>query len=374
VDLKKTVREILEDIESNGLSAVKNYSERFDQYTGELSLGEAEWQMAQAVSEYDQQVVERISQRLIEYHQRQRGTDDVYRKGDSVFGLVTRPIRRVGIYVPGGKPLPSTLLMTLIPAQLAGVKEIVVCTPPKEGTIHPLIIYIAEKFGVGELYKLGGVQAIGAMTYGAGMKGVDKIFGPGNAFVNEAKRQVYGRVGIDSLAGPSEICVIADDTAAPEYVKEDLLSQREHGADSRAWLLTTSSTLHDYCADPTINTLLFDNLEDCVERANQIAPEHLEIITSEPMALAEKINTAGAVYLGQYTPVPSADYFLGSNHVLPTGCAARFSSVLTVGDFQRKMTLASLSRDEFMADRELGIRMATIEGLVHHRKAMEVRR
>jgi len=224
------------------------------------------------------------------------------------------------------------------------------------------------------LYKLGGVQAIGAMTYGAGMEAVDKIFGPGNAFVNEAKRQVYGRVGIDSLAGPSEICVIADDTAAPEYVKEDLLSQREHGADSRAWLLTTSSTLHDYCADPTINTLLFDNLEDCVERANQIAPEHLEIITSEPMALAEKINTAGAVYLGQYTPVPSADYFLGSNHVLPTGCAARFSSVLTVGDFQRKMTLASLSRDEFMADRELGIRMATIEGLVHHRKAMEVRR
>jgi histidinol dehydrogenase len=180
-------------------------------------------------------------------------------------------------------------------------------------------------------------------------------------------------VGIDSLAGPSEICVIADDTAVGEYVKEDLLSQREHGSDSKAWLLTTSKELSDYCTDPTINTLLFDNLDACVERANQIAPEHLEIITKEPMAVAEKINTAGAVYLGNYTPVPSADYFLGSNHVLPTGRAARFSSVLTVGDFQRKMTLASLSKEEFMKDRELGIRMATIEGLEHHRRSMEVR-
>jgi len=374
VDLKKTVREILEDIETNGFSAVQKYSTKFDNYDGELTLSEAQWQTAQSVSEYDKEVVDRIAKRLTAYHERQKGTDDVYRKGDSLFGLVTRPIRRVGIYVPGGKPLPSTLLMTLIPAKIAGVNEIVVCTPPKDGTIHPLILYIAEKFGISELYKVGGVQAIGAMTYGAGMRGVDKIFGPGNAFVNEAKRQVYGQVGIDSLAGPSEICVIADDSATAEYVKEDLLSQREHGEDSKAWLLTTSRQLYDYCADPTIHTRFFDSLDECVERANQIAPEHLEIITQEPMALAEKINTAGAVYLGNYTPVPSADYFLGSNHVLPTGRAARFSSVLTVADFQRKMTLASLSRDEFMADRELGIRMATIEGLEHHRQSMEVRR
>lgn len=373
MDLKKTVREILEDIETNGLSAVKHYSARFDHYNGELNLCEGERQQTQRISDFDKEVVDRIAKRLTEYHERQKGMDDVYRKGDSIFGLVTRPIRRVGIYVPGGKPLPSTLLMTLIPAKIAGVNEIVVCTPPNDGMIHPLIIYIAETFGIRELYKVGGVQAIGAMTYGAGMEAVDKIFGPGNAFVNEAKRQVYGQVGIDSLAGPSEICLIADDSAMPEYVKEDLLSQREHGEDSKAWLLTTSRQLYDYCADPTINTLLFDSLDDCVERANQIAPEHLEIITQEPMALAEKINTAGAVYLGNYTPVPSADYFLGSNHVLPTGRAARFSSVLTVADFQRKMTLASLSREEFMADRELGIRMATIEGLEHHRKSMEVR-
>ncbi len=374
MDLKKTVREILEDIESNGLSAVKKYSEKFDNYAGELSLNDDEWQTAQSVSDFDKEVVDRIAKRLREYHERQKGTDDIYKKGDSLFGLVTRAINRVGIYVPGGKPLPSTLLMTLIPAKLAGVSEIVVCTPPNEGTVHPLIIYIAQQFGITELYKVGGVQAIGAMTYGAGMEAVDKIFGPGNAFVNEAKRQVYGEVGIDSLAGPSEICVIADDTAVGEYVKEDLLSQREHGSDSKAWLLTTSQALYDDCADPTINTLLFDTLEECVQKANQIAPEHLEIITKEPMTLAQKINTAGAVYLGNYTPVPSADYFMGSNHVLPTGRAARFSSVLTVAAFQRKMTLASLSKEEFMADRELGIRMATIEGLEHHRKAMEVRK
>ena len=373
MDLKETVREILEDIETNGLSAVQKYSTKFDNYDGELTLSDAQWQTAQSVSEYDKEIVDRIAKRLTDYHERQKGTDDVYKKGDSVFGLVTRPINRVGIYVPGGKPLPSTLLMTVIPAKLAGVKEIVVCTPPNDATVHPLIIYIAQKFGITELYKVGGVQAIGAMTYGAGMEAVDKIFGPGNAFVNEAKRQVYGEVGIDSLAGPSEICIIADDTAVSEYVREDLLSQREHGSDSKAWLLTTSKQLSDYCADPTINTLLFDNLDTCVQKANQIAPEHLEIITKDPMALTQKINTAGAVYLGNYTPVPSADYFLGSNHVLPTGRAARFSSVLTVAAFQRKMTLASLSKEEFMEDRELGIRMASIEGLEHHRKSMEVR-
>ncbi len=374
MNTKKIVREILEDIERRGMKAINKYSRAFDNYDGELTLSASEWQGSQSVSEYDRQIVERIAQRLTQYHERQLTRDDIYFKGDSLFGLVNRPIARVGLYIPGGKPLPSTLLMSLIPAKLAGVSEIVVCTPPKNGTVHPLIIYIAQKFSVKELYKVGGVQAIGAMTYGVGMKGVDKIFGPGNAFVNEAKRQVYGEVGIDSLAGPSEICVIADSTAEPEYVRQDLLSQREHGQDSQAWLLTTSKTLHQYCTDPTINTLLFDDLASCVQKANEIAPEHLEIITENPLKLVESIKTAGALYLGEYTPVPSADYFLGSNHVLPTGRAARFSSVLTVNDFQRKMTLASLSKEEFMRDRELGIRMAQIEGLEHHRKSMEVRR
>lgn len=373
MDIKKMVRKILEDIETTGIESVKKYSEKFDGYSGELALTDAEWATAEEVSEYDREVVNRIATRLTDYHKRQIVNDDIFFKADSIFGLVNRAIDRVGIYVPGGKPLPSTLLMTVIPALLAGVKDIVVCTPPKEGTVNPLIIYIAKKFGITELYKVGGVQAIAAMTYGAGFKRVNKIFGPGNAFVNEAKRQVYGDVGIDSLAGPSEICVIADSTAKGEFIKEDLLSQREHGNDSKAWLLTTSTNLADYCTDPSIDIKVLDTLEACTELANEIAPEHLEIVTENPLKLLDFIRNAGAVYLGQYTPVPSADYFLGSNHVLPTGKAARFSSVLTVSDFQRRMTVASLSKEEFMADRELGIRMATIEGLEHHKKSMEVR-
>ncbi len=373
MDIKKMVRKILEDIETTGIESVKKYSEKFDGYSGDLALTDAEWATAEEVSEYDREVVNRIATRLTDYHKRQIVNDDIFFKADSIFGLVNRAIDRVGIYVPGGKPLPSTLLMTVIPALLAGVKDIVVCTPPKEGTVNPLIIYIAKKFGITELYKVGGVQAIAAMTYGAGFKRVNKIFGPGNAFVNEAKRQVYGDVGIDSLAGPSEICVIADSTAKGEFIKEDLLSQREHGNDSKAWLLTTSTNLADYCTDPSIDIKVLDTLEACTELANEIAPEHLEIVTENPLKLLDFIRNAGAVYLGQYTPVPSADYFLGSNHVLPTGKAARFSSVLTVSDFQRRMTVASLSKEEFMADRELGIRMATIEGLEHHKKSMEVR-
>ncbi|HOO33574.1 MAG TPA: histidinol dehydrogenase [Thermotogota bacterium] len=373
MDIKTTVREILEDIEKNGFKAVENYSEKFDGYTGSLNLSEEEWESAEQVSERDRTVVERIAERLTDYHSRQLEKDDIYFKKDSVFGLVSRSIDRVGIYVPGGKPLPSTLLMTVIPAILAGVKDIVVCTPPKNGSINPLIIYIARKFGITELYKVGGVQAIAAMTYGAGFKSVNKIFGPGNAFVNEAKRQVYGDVGIDSLAGPSEICVIADSTATGSFIKEDLLSQREHGKDSKAWLLTTSEKLAEYCSDSSIDIEILETLEECAERANSIAPEHLEIVTEKPLKIVDLIRNAGAVYLGEYTPVPSADYFLGSNHVLPTGKAARFSSVLTVNDFQRRMTVASLSKEEFMADRDLGIRMAQIEGLEHHRKSMEVR-
>jgi len=368
MDIRKIVADILADIDNNRVEALKRYSKKFDDYDGAFLLDSEEWKEAESVSEKDRAFIDRIANRLEEYHKRQVPRDDIYFSRDSIFGLVNRPIKKVGIYVPGGKPLPSTLLMTVIPAKLAGVRDIVVCTPPTGGKIHPIIIYIAQKFGIKELYKLGGVQAIGAMAYGAGMSGVDKIFGPGNAFVNEAKRQVFGTVGIDSLAGPSEICVIADETAEKESVKEDLMSQREHGSDSKAWLLTTSGELAGYCEDDRIETQIFKTQSECARRANEIAPEHLELIVDRPLKLLPQIRNAGAVYLGPYTPVPSADYFLGSNHVLPTGRSARFSSVLTVGDFQRRMTVASLSKEEFMTERELGIRMAEIEGLEHHRK------
>ncbi|MCD6143861.1 histidinol dehydrogenase, partial [Thermococcus sp.] len=186
--------------------------------------------------------------------------------------------------------------------------------------------------------------------------------------------QVFGTVGIDSLAGPSEIAVIADESANKDYVLGDLLSQLEHGKDSKGWLLTTSKELAEYCNKEGIEVVLCESLEKCAEKVNEIAPEHLEVLTKEPLKLVDLIENAGAIYLGEYTPVPAADYFLGVNHVLPTGGAAKFSSVLTVMDFMKRVSLAYVSREEFLQERYLGIRLAEIEGLELHKKALEVRR
>ena len=375
MDLEEYVSGILRDIRERGIEAVREYSEKFDNYSGPFRVTEEEFEEAEKlIPEEDKEIIERIIKRLWEYHERQKPREELFVKNGSLYGIVYRPIGRIGVYVPGGKPLPSTLMMVAVPARIAGVKEIAVTVPPKDGKVNPYVLYVAKKLGISEVYKIGGVQAIGAMAYGIGMKKVDKIFGPGNRFVNEAKRQVFGVVGIDSLAGPSEIAVIADETAEKEYVLADLLSQLEHGKDSKAWLLTTSRELAEYCSREGIEVILCDNLEECAGKANEIAPEHLEIITEEPMGLVELIENAGAIYLGPYTPVPSADYFLGVNHVLPTGGAAKFSGVLTVMDFLKPITLAMVSREEFLAERELGIRMAEVEGMELHRRSMEVRR
>ena len=375
MDLEEYVSEILRDIRERGIEAVREYSEKFDNYSGPFRVTEEEFEEAEKlIPEEDKDVIGRIIKRLWEYHERQKPREELFIKNGSLYGLIYRPIRRIGVYVPGGKPLPSTLMMVAVPARIAGVKEIAAMVPPKGGKVNPYVLYVAKKLGISEVYKLGGVQAIGAMAYGIGMRKVDKIFGPGNRFVNEAKRQVFGVVGIDSLAGPSEIAVIADETAEKEYVLADLLSQLEHGKDSKAWLLTTSRELAEYCSREGIEAILCESLEECAEKANDIAPEHLEVMTENPMGLVELIENAGAVYLGSYTPVPSADYFLGVNHVLPTGGTARFSGVLTVMDFLKPITLAMVSRGEFLEERGLGIRMAEVEGMELHRRSMEVRR
>lgn len=375
LELESYVAEILRDIRERGVEAVREYSKKFDGYDGEFRVSEEEFDEAKKqIPERDKEIIKRIIERIWEYHARQKEKDELYIRNASIYGIIYRPIRRIGIYVPGGKPLPSTLMMIGVPAKIAGVKEIVVTTPPKDGKVDPYVLYIAEILDIKEVYKFGGIQAIGAMAYGIGMKRVDKIFGPGNKFVNEAKRQVFGIVGIDSLAGPSEIAVIADETAKKEYVLYDLLSQLEHGKDSKAWLLTTSKELAEYCSVEGIEVVLCESLEECAKKANEIAPEHLEILTKEPMNLVELIENAGAIYLGEYTPVPAADYFLGVNHVLPTGGTARFSGVLTVMDFMKRISLAYVSREEFLRERYLGIRLAEIEGLEMHKKSMEVRK
>ncbi|WP_297480268.1 histidinol dehydrogenase [Thermococcus sp.] len=374
-ELESYVAEILRDIRERGIEAVREYSRRFDGFDGPFRVSEEEFREAEEViPEKDREIIERTIKRLWDYHKRQKPKDELFIKNGSLYGLIYRPIERIGIYVPGGKPLPSTLMMVAVPARIAGVKEIAVTIPPKDEKVNPYVLYVAKKLGISEVYKLGGVQAIGAMAYGIGMEKVDKIFGPGNRFVNEAKRQVFGVVGIDSLAGPSEIAVIANESADKEYVLADLLSQLEHGKDSRAWLLTTSRELAEYCSRDGIEVILCETLEECAKKVNEIAPEHLEIITENPMRIVDLIENAGAIYLGPYTPVPSADYFLGVNHVLPTGGTARFSGVLTVMDFLKPITLAMVSREEFLAERELGLRLAEIEGMELHRRSMEVRK
>ncbi|WP_297416803.1 histidinol dehydrogenase [Thermococcus sp.] len=375
MDLERYVSGMLADIRERGLEAVKEYSERFDSYGGPFRVSEEEFEEAEKlIPERDMEIIARTIERIRAYHERQKPEDGLFIRNGSLYGLMYRPIRRIGIYVPGGKPLPSTLMMVGVPARVAGVGEIAVTIPPKDGKVNPYVLYVARLLGIEEVYKLGGVQAIGAMAYGIGMKKVDKIFGPGNRFVNEAKRQVFGVVGIDSLAGPSEIAVIADGSAEKEYVLADLLSQLEHGRDSKAWLLTTSKELAAYCSREGIEVMLCETLEECAEKANEIAPEHLEIITARPMELVDLIENAGAIYLGPYTPVPAADYFLGVNHVLPTGGTAKFSGVLTVRDFMKPISVAQVSRGEFLAERELGIRLAEIEGMAFHRESMEVRK
>ncbi len=373
MNLRRYVSDLLDSIRENGESALRECRQRFDNYTGELAPDGREWAYAETVGKDDRDMFESIIERLSDYHKREEKREFAYLRNGSLFGMKEVPISRIGVYIPGGRPLPSTLMMTAVPALIAGVEEIALCTPPVNGRIPAEILYLAKRFGLKEIYKIGGVQAIAAMAYGIGMKRVDKIFGPGNSYVNEAKRQVYGDVGIDSPAGPSEVCVIADGNANKEYVLNDLMSQREHGKDSKAWLLTPSAELAAFCNNGQIEITILDTLDACVRKANEIAPEHLQILVADPLKYLDSVRNAGAVYFGENTPVPSADYFLGTNHVLPTGGAARFSSVLTVDDFRKRIAFASLSEKELMDHRGLGIRMAAIEGLSYHAKSLAVR-
>ncbi len=374
MDLEDKVDEILTDLKHEGKKALDKYSKRFDDYEGMYEVTREEKKVTETIPKKDKEKIDAIIERIREIHEPQLEGQDLIFKRDSVYGLIERPIERIGIYVPGGKPLPSTLMMVGVPAKIAGVEEIVVTTPPNEGKVDPYVLYAAEALDIDEIYKIGGVQAIGALTYGIGMKSVDKIFGPGNKYVNEAKRQVYGEVGIDSLAGPSEVAVIADETAKEEQIENDLLAQAEHDEDAKAWLLTTSQKLEKTKLSEDVDVKLLPSLERCVEESNKLAPEHLQIMTENPRGLLDQVKNAGAVYLGEYTPASAADYFLGVNHVLPTGGASRFQSVLTVNDFMKKISVAEAGKNDYLKNKGLGIRMAELEGMEYHKRSMEVRK
>ncbi len=404
-EVNQTVREILDSVAKTGDEAVLRYTECFDRASlvpEELQV--EPYRIEAALATIDPALrssLEAAAENIRGFHEAQMaGLTDV--ELDDGAGrrtaLIGRPLAAVGLYVPGGTaPLPSSVLMNAIPAKVAGVERLILCTPPQaDGTIADVILAAAAIAGVDEVYRVGGAQAIGAMAYGTKtIPGVDKIVGPGNIYVNAAKRQVFGTVDIDMFAGPSEILILADLEAPADYVAADLLSQAEHdrlasaiaivrsreqaeairtaalkraARSSRAEILAAS--LRDYAA-----ILVVDTVEEQIELANELAPEHLELCMADESALRllPQIESAGAVFIGYHSPEPLGDYWAGTNHVLPTSGTARFFSPLNCADFRKKISVIRYSREALEMDAEHILRLAESEGLDCHAAAIQVR-
>ncbi|MGN7457850.1 histidinol dehydrogenase [Paenibacillus pasadenensis] len=399
----ESVRQTVEALRTRGDEALLELTERFDGVrlsAAQLRVGEAEIQAAYSQVEPDfLEALRQAAANIRAYHERQKRQSwmDVQPDG-TMLGQVIRPLKRVGVYVPGGKAAyPSSVLMNVIPAQVAGVPEIVMATPPATGGkpgIDPYILVAAAEAGVKEMYRIGGAQAVAALAYGTEtIPPVDKITGPGNIYVALAKRAVYGAVDIDSLAGPSEIAVLADETADPAYVAADLLSQAEHDEMASSLLITPSAALAEAVAaeverqlpllpraaiaresiDRHGAALLVDSLQAGVDVVNRLAPEHLEIMTADPMGLLGSIENAGAIFLGPYSSEPVGDYFAGPNHIIPTNGTARFSSPVNVDDFIKKSSLISYSREALLRDGAQIMTLARHEGLEGHARAIGAR-
>ena len=400
-EYEKTVSEILNNVRNKGDKAVFEYTEKFDGYKyDENTIRVTEKEINEAYNNYDKELIaimEKAFNNIKEYHEKQKQNSWISTKEDgTLLGVKVSAIEKAGVYVPGGKAAyPSSTLMCVIPALVAGVERIVMVTPAnKEGKVADCTLVAAKICGVNEIYKVGGAQAIAALAYGTEtIPKVDKIVGPGNIFVALAKKAVFGHVSIDSVAGPSEILVIADDTANPRYVAADLLSQAEHDQLASAILLTTSKELADKVSaevDIFLKELsrteiiekslenygyiiLCDSIDDAIDAANEIASEHLEILTKNPYETMTKIKNAGAIFLGEYSSEPLGDYFAGPNHVLPTNGTAKFFSPLSVDAFIKKTSIISYSKDalkEIHTDIE---RFALSEGLSAHANSIKVR-
>lgn len=396
-----SVAAILADVKEKGDEAVFDYTKRFDGADiNAANIVVTKKEIDEAYSLVDEQLVEVIRKALVnirEYHakQKQYSWFDSTPNG-TILGQKVTPLNRVGVYVPGGKAAyPSSVLMNIIPAKVAGVNQIIMTTPPgKDGRVNPGTLVAANEAGVDVIYKAGGAQAIAAMAYGTdSIRKVDKIVGPGNIYVALAKKAVYGHVSIDSIAGPSEILVIADETANPRYVAADLLSQAEHDEMASAILITTSEELADkvskeidsFVAELSRSEIISKSLEnygyiliardidEAVETANEIASEHLEIVTKDPFTVMTKIRNAGAIFLGEYSSEPLGDYFAGPNHVLPTNGTAKFFSPLGVDDFIKKSSIISYSREALEPIHEDIIKFANAERLTAHANSIKVR-
>ena len=397
-----SVNEILSNVKENGDKAIFDYTKKFDgaDINAENILVTKEEIQEAYDSLENKELVDIIRKSLNNikvYHEKQKQYSWFDSKPDgSLLGQKVTPIARVGVYVPGGKAAyPSSVLMNVIPAKVAGVEEIVMVTPPgKDGKVNPNTLIAANEAGVDKIYKVGGAQAIGALAYGTeSIKKVDKIVGPGNIFVALAKKAVFGFVSIDSIAGPSEILVLADETANPKYVAADLLSQAEHDELASAILVTTSEelanevskwvdkfvkelsrteimekSLENYCY-----ILVAETMDDAIDAANEIASEHLEILTKNPFDTMTRVKNAGAMFLGEYSSEPLGDYFAGPNHVLPTNGTAKFFSPLSVDDFIKKSSIISFSREALEPMSQDIQKFAKAEGLTAHANSIKVR-
>ncbi len=397
---EKTVAQILSDVRLRKDEAVFDYTERFDgiRLTPD-TLRVTKEEFAEAYKQIDEafiSVLRKAIANIESYHAMQKKTSWFTTQEGILLGQKLTPIASVGVYVPGGKAaLSSSVLMNVIPAKVAGVSDIRIMTPcRKDGTIAPAILVAAKEVGVETVYKVGGAQAIAALAYGTeSIPKVDKIVGPGNIYVALAKKAVYGNVGIDSIAGPSEILVLADETANPRYVAADLLSQAEHDALASAILITTSEELAKQVTEEverfadTLSrrdtilaslenygyVLVAKSMEDAIAATNEIASEHLEILTENPMETMTHIKNAGAIFLGAYASEPLGDYLAGPNHILPTNGTAKFFSPLSVDDFVKKSSVISYSKDALAACGRDVIRFAQEEGLTAHANSIAVR-
>ena len=393
VDVDVSVREIIGGVIELGDQALIEYTKKFDRIsltTDTLRFTQSELkEQAAQVSDKDRSALELAVTRIKSYHEKQLPDDTFWTDESGVeLGWRWSPVSAAGLYVPGGlASYPSSVLMNAIPAKVAGVKRLAITVPTPDNKVNPMVLLAAQLSGVDEVYRVGGAQAIAALAYGTKtIKPVDKITGPGNAFVAAAKRQVFGKVGIDMIAGPSEILVIADKTSRPDWIALDLLSQAEHDENAQSILITDSDDVIKAVTEKIeINLqnlsrneiagkswknngaiIKVSNFEMAAELSNRIAPEHLELCVSDPENLAKKISNAGAIFLGHWTPEAVGDYVTGPNHVLPTARSARFSSGLSVMDFLKRTTLAKVSRDALLKIGPSAVTLANSEGLECH--------
>lgn len=398
VDVSGTVREILADVKVRGDAAVKEYTSRFDHYDLQ-SLRISETFITEQAAKCPADVkaaLELAAERIAAFHQKQLPQDIGYTDAVGVkLGLNWVALTQVGIYVPGGRAsYPSSVLMNAVPAKIAGVERIVMVVPMPRGEINPVVLAAAQIAGVTEIYSIGGAQAIAALAYGTeSIAPVDKIVGPGNAYVAEAKRQVFGTVGIDSIAGPSEILVVADNQNNPDWIAWDLLSQAEHDPSAQSILITDSETFAQQvitAVEQILTTLptkevasaswqkhgaviIVNDLAQSLPLVNQLAPEHIELCVDHPQSLANQIKCAGSIFLGRYTPEAVGDYLGGPNHVLPTARSARFASGLSVYDFVKRITYLECNQQALEKIGKAAITLANAEGLPAHAGSVAIR-